>query len=518
MTGGGTGVPQSPGVDTLPPPPRIVVVGAGIAGLAAALRIAEDAGPIHLVVCEGGARAGGVIATERGGERGEYLVEAGPDSFLTEKPEALRLCARLGLAGTLIGVREGAGRAYVVRRGRLVPIPDGFRLVAPTRLGPWLRSPLFSLAGKLRMAMDWVLPPGPAVPDESVASFVTRRLGREAFDYMAEPMIGTIYTADAEALSLAATMPRFAEIERCYGSVIRGLVRAQRAAGPRPAHAPSAGASRGPEPPETGRRLGLFATLSGGMQALVDAAVARLPAGVLRLRTPVAAVARGRHRYAVALAGGGTLDADAVIVAAGARTAARLLRDLNGDLASRLGAISYASSASVTLGYRRSEIRHPLDGFGFVVPRVERRPILAASFSSVKFAGRAPADRVLVRVFLGGATDPGALEMDDDRLAATVRREMEALVGAAAAPHFVRVMRHHDAMPQYAVGHLDGVAEIEAGLAALPGLALAGAAYRGVGVPDCIRSGETAAERVLEAIAGRTAADPARREARRPPG
>jgi oxygen-dependent protoporphyrinogen oxidase len=471
------------------PTPKIVIVGAGITGLAAALRLAAAEG-VEVTICEAAARAGGVIRTERAGERGEYLVEAGPDSFLTEKPEGLRLCGRLGLAGALIGIREGGHRAYVVRGGRLVPMPDGFRLIAPTRLRPWLRSPLFSWPAKARMALDWVLPPRRSTADESVASFVTRRLGREAFEYVAQPLIGTIYTADAEALSLAATMPRFADLEQRYGSVIRGLLRAHAAGGP-PAAASSQPA-----------RVGLFASLAAGMQVLPDAAAARLPDGWLRLRTPVAAVARGADGsgYRVALEDGGTLDADGVIVAVGPPAAARLLASLDAALASRVGAIACASSASVTLAYDRAALRRPIGGFGFVVPRVERRPILAASFSNLKFAGRAPEDRLLVRVFLGGATDPGAAAMDDEALARTVRAEMAALLGVSAAPLFVRVMRHREVMPQYGVGHLDRVAEIESRAAGHPGLALAGAAYRGVGIPDCIRSGEAAAERTLRGL------------------
>ncbi|HEV2439598.1 MAG TPA: protoporphyrinogen oxidase [bacterium] len=479
------------------PRPRIVVVGAGITGLAAALRVAQAAAPVDLVVCEAGPRPGGVIATERAGEGGEYLVEAGPDSFLTEKPEALRWCDRLGIADRLIGIRRDAGRIYVVHRGGLVPIPEGFRLVAPTRLVPWLRSPLFSWPGKLRMAMDCVLPRGPAAADESVAAFVIRRFGREVFDRVAQPMIGTIYTGDATALSLAATMPRLLEVERRYRSVTLGLARAQ----------------------NPGRRLGIFATPRDGMQTLVDAATARLPASVLRLRTPVTALTRTRDdAYAVTLAGGEILDADAVILTVDARGAARLVGALDAALAAQLSAITYASSVSVTLAYRRAEIRHPLDGAGFVVPSVERRPILAASFSSVKFAGRAPSDRVLVRVFLGGALAPEMAGLDGARLVAIVRAGMEPLIGAAGAPHLVRVFRHGDAMPQYVVGHLERIAGIEGRLAHHPGLALAGAAYRGIGISDCIRSGEAAADRALEFIGPRRGGDRARREVRRQPG
>lgn len=493
MTTDGIGGGPAPSSGATPARPRVVVVGAGIAGLAAALRIMREAPGVELTVCEAGARPGGVIGTERAGERGEYLLEAGPDSFLTEKPEALRFCGTLGIEDRLVGVQPAAARSYVVCAGRLAPIPDGFRILAPTRVWPWLRSPLFSWPGKLRTAMDWVLPRGRSRQDETVASFVTRRVGRETFDRIAEPMIGTIYTGDATTLSLAATMPRFVELERRYGSVIRGLLHARPAA---PARAIGTNAGG---PLESGRRLGMFAAHADGMQALVDAAVGRLPAGVLRLRTHVASVAHGPggQGYRLALNGGGRLEAEAVVIATPAPAAARLLADVDAGLAAGLNAIPYASSASVSLAYRRGGIRHPLDGLGFVVPRVERRPILAASFSSVKFPGRAPADRALLRIFLGGALVPAMVDREDDDLVATAGGEMEALLAASAPPVFSRVHRHRNAMPQYTVGHLARVTEIETRVAVHAGLALAGAAYRGVGISDCIRSGEAAADLIL---------------------
>lgn len=482
----------------LPRKPRVIVVGAGIAGLAAALRIVHEAPEIDLVVCEAGVRPGGVIATERAGDHGEYLIEAGPDSFLTEKPEALRFCDQLGIGDRLVGVQPSAARAYVVYRGRLTPIPEGFRILAPARVGPWLRSPLFSWPGKVRMALDWVLPPGRPMPDESVASFVTRRLGREAFDRVAEPMIGTIYTGDAAALSMAATMPRFVELERRYGSVTRGL-----ASGPPAATATISGRASAPEP-EAGRRLGLFAAPVEGMQALVEAAMRRLPAGVLRLQTALTSMMPGPgERGYVVTESGERVEADAVVIATPSPAAARLLADVDATLAASLGAIPYASSVSVTLAYRRADLRHPLDAVGFVVPRLERRPILAASFSNVKFPGRAPADRALLRVFLGGTLAPALVEMDDGDLVATVHREMQALLGVGADPLFTRVHRHRSAMPQYLVGHLGLVVEIERRMARHGGLALAGAAYHGVGISDCIRSGERAADVIIRHVRGR---------------
>jgi oxygen-dependent protoporphyrinogen oxidase len=347
------------------------------------------------------------------------------------------------------------------------------------------------------MALDLVLPAGRCLPDESVASFVQRRLGREAFDRIAEPMIGTIYTADAAALSLAATMPRFLELERRYGSVIRGLMRSRAAAD---SHVSG---SRDDTARHSGRRVGMFATLSDGMQALVNAAAGTLPAASLHVRTPVSSLAHasdgGGYRLALAGSAGGVavVEADAVVIATSAPAAVRLLASVDERLAAGLSAIRYASSASVTLAYRRTEVRHPLDGAGFVVPRKEGRPVLAASFSSVKFPGRAPEGRALLRVFVGGALAPDLVDRDDDALVAVAHREIETLLGAAAPPIFARVHRHRDAMPQYTVGHLARVAEIEGRLAGHHGLALAGAAYRGVGISDCIRSGEAAAEQVL---------------------
>ncbi len=490
-------------------PVRVVVVGGGVTGLAAAYRLVELGArrviPVEVTVCEAGPRPGGTIDTE---QREGYLIEAGPDAFLTEKPWALDLCRRIGLDAHLVGTRPIHRRTFVVRAGRLHPLPDGFALLAPTRLGPLLRSRLFSWRGKARMALDLVLPARPADGDESLGRFVTRRLGREALERAAQPMVAGIYTADPDALSLAATMPRFLAMERRHGSVIRGLRRARDGHG--------AG----------GPRWSLFVAPADGMAALVAALASRLPPGALRLRRRVVSLERSPERagdgapaYRVALDDGSTLRAGGVVLACGSHEAARLVGNLDPDLAGLLRGIPYASSAVVTLAYRREEIAHPLDGFGFVVPKVEGRPIIACTFSSVKFLGRAPEGRVLLRVFLGGALDPGVLERDDAHLARTAADELRMLLGATAPPHLVRVHRHTAAMPQYLVGHLDRVSAIEQRAARLPGLALAGAAYRGVGIPDCIRSGEEAAERVLAACLGdRPAGEGAPAAAHAPPG
>lgn len=463
---------------------RLVVVGAGISGLAAAHRaveLAREQGrPLDLTVLEGADRVGGTIQTE---QRDGFLVEGGPDSFLSEKPWALALCRRIGLEERLIRTDDRFRRTFVVWRGRLHPLPEGFQLLAPTRLGPLLASRLFSWPGKLRMACDLVLPRG-GDPDESLGAFVRRRLGREALERVAQPLVAGIYTADPDELSLSATMPRFAEMERRERSVILALWRAARKA---PAqHAGTSGA-----------RWSLFVSLARGMDELVQALAARLPAGALRLKERVTGVAREDGRWRIATASGAAPEADGLVLAPEAHQAARMLRYVDPALTHLLEGIPHASSATVSLAYRRADVRHPLDGFGFVVPHAERRPIIACTFSSVKYPGRAPDGHVLLRVFLGGALNEAVLQGDDATLVGTAREQIGPLLGITAEPELARVTRHARAMPQYHVGHAARAAAIEQAVARHPGLRLAGGAYRGVGIADCVRSGEEAAERLL---------------------
>ncbi len=515
---------------------RVVVVGGGIAGLAAAHRLLELTAargiPLELTLLEARHRLGGIIATEREGERDRrYLIEVGPDSFLTAKPWGLDLCGRLGLTDGLIGTHPAHRRTFVAYGGRLHPLPDGFALLAPARFGPVMRSHLFTWRGKARMAMDLVLPRRRGVEDESLAQFVRRRFGREVLERVAQPMVAGIYTADPETLSLAATMPRFLDLERRYGSVIRGLVRAADGRGPAARKAASGGAdsrvasggvaSRRTAEEISGQRWSLFVAPADGMEALVTALLRRLAGGTLRCGVRVRSIepseatapgdgrqpgftghgeGTGTGRYRLVLDDGAVLHADAVIVATEAHQAARLLDRIDPDLSAALGAIPYASSAAVTMAYRRDQIAHALDGFGVVVPHVERRRIIACTFSSVKFAGRAPDGAVLLRAFFGGALHPEVLEEDDRGLAALAERELGDLLGAGGPPQLVRVHRHPLAMPQYLVGHLDRIGAIEARIARHSGLALAGGAYRGVGIPDCIHSGDQAAERILAAL------------------
>jgi oxygen-dependent protoporphyrinogen oxidase len=457
-------------------------VGGGIAGLAAAHRVVElrrESGrPVEVTLLEAGSRLGGTIQTERADG---FLLEAGPDSFISEKPWALALAERIGLGPRLCRTNDRFRRTYVVRGGRLRPLPEGFLLLAPTRAWPVLASRVFSWRGKLRLGLDLALPRRRAAGDESLGSFVRRRLGREALERVAQPLVGGIYTADPDRLSVAATMPRFLALEREHRSLILGLRRTARRQ--------AVGAS--------GARWSLFVTLAGGMEELVAALAARLPAGSVRLGAPVAALAAAPGGWRVEPLAGPPLHADGVILAGPAPLMAPVVKPVDPALAGLLEGIAYASSATIALAYPRPAIRHPLDGFGFVVPRVERRAILACTFSSVKYPGRAPDGVALLRVFVGGAIQAGLLAADDAELRALAHRDVAALLGIAGDPVLARVWRHPAAMPQYDVGHLDRLAAIEARLDALPGLALAGGAYQGVGIADCVRSGEAAAERLV---------------------
>ena len=470
--------------------PHIVIVGGGIAGLAAAYRIEELSRereqPLRFTLLEASDRFGGVIETEH---RDDFLLELGPDSFISEKPWALALCRRLGLEPELLGTNDTHRSTFVVHQGRLEPLPQGFMLLAPTQFGPLLRSRIFSWPGKLRMALDLVLPRAREQNDESLGSFVRRRLGREALERIAQPLIGGIYTADPDQLSLAATMPRFLHMEREHRSVIYALWRASR---------------RNPQPTKgtSGARWSLFVTLQTGMQRLVSTLTEHLTIGTLRPRCPVTSVhyqpaSPDETCWTVDCADGSSLQADGVVLATPAFAAARLVRGLDHALSQHLSSIPYSSTATVNMAYRRDQIPHPLNGFGFVVPRVEQRTILAGTFSSVKYAGRAPSDHALVRTFVGGALQAELFERDDAEIRALVRSELHQLLGIEAESLLARIARYPQSMPQYRVGHLHLVDEIEKQVAEHPGLALAGNAYRGVGLADCVRSGEAAAETVV---------------------
>lgn len=471
---------------------RLVVVGAGIAGLAAAYRAhrlaAERGVGIEIVVLEASARVGGVIESV---ERGGCVMELGPDSIITEKPWARALCEEVGLGPRIVGTSNEFRQSFVALGKDLHPIPEGFYMMAPSRLSPFVGTKLFSWPGKLRMAADLVLPRRSDGADESLASFVRRRLGAEALDRAAQPMVGGVYTADPEKLSLRATMPRFLEIERKHRSLILGFAEQRRRA-MRGGGAAAEGSAAGP-------RYSLFISLDKGLSVLPERLRELLPEGAVRTGTAVERVERDGERWKVWTLDG-AVEADAVCLAAPAWATSRMVEGLSPELARSLNSIEYASSATVNLVYRREDIAHALDGFGFVVPASERRTLLACTFSSVKYPGRAPSGTVLVRAFVGGALFPEAYDMADDRMLAGVGHDLAELLGVRAEPRDAIVTRWPRSMPQYNVGHLERVARIEEEAGRHPTLALAGAAYRGVGIPDSVRSGEAAGERLVGAI------------------
>ncbi len=455
---------------------RIVIIGGGIAGLAAAHRLLELNKTNQITLLEASSRLGGTIETVR---RDGYLLERGPDSFISEKPEALELAKRLGLESRLIQTNEQYRRSFIVRNGRLRAVPEGFQLLAPSRIWPFLTSDIFSLPGKMRMAADLVLPRKitNGANDESLASFVRRRFGNEALERMAQPMVGGIYTADPETLSLRATLPRFLDMEQKHRSLILALLRQRGSA---------------PDKGTSGARYSFFLSFDRGMQVLVDE-LSRL-IGKCHLRTRAERLKRQGSSWSVETDTDEKIVADAVCLAVPAHIAASLLQETNAELARKLKEIKYASTATINFGYRKNAIRHPLDGFGFVVPFVEKRSLIACSFSNVKFSGRAPEGQVLLRAFAGGALQPEVFALDEAELVTRVEADLRELLGINEKPLFTEVAKWERAMPQYEVGHVERVKEIESLLE--PGIALAGNAYCGAGIPDCIRSGEKAAENI----------------------
>lgn len=471
---------------------RVAVVGGGISGLAAAHRLTERAAErgeeLELVLLEGSNRLGGVIRTEH---RDGCILEWGPESMITDKPWALALARRLGLDRLLIGTQAQNRRSFVVHQGKLQPVPEGFQILAPAKFVPLALSPIFSPAGKLRMALDLIIPRRRRNDDESLGDFVTRRLGREALDRMAQPMIAGIYGADPMRLSLQATIPRFLDMEREYGSVIRGMWARSRA---QAASAPAGGASPTNGNGVSGARYGLFVSFQDGMGVLIERLAERLPAGATRLNTRVERLTPNAQGWRLHLGSGELLEADAVILALPTYAAAELLRPLDDVLARMLGEIPYAASATVNLAYREQDVPHPLDGFGFVVPSTERLNILGCTFTHRKWAGRAPEGTALLRAFLGEAVMHGRT---DAELVELVRADLRKLLGITRPPGFTITARHPRSMAQYAVGHLERVDAMERRAAALPGIHLAGNGYRGIGIPDCVHLAELAAERVI---------------------
>lgn len=469
---------------------RLSVVGGGVAGLAAAHRAVELARErgvaVDVQLYEARERLGGTIITE---QRDGFLIEGGPDSFITQKPWGLALCKRLGLTEQLIQTNPACRRTFVVRNGVMHAIPEGFLLLAPTRILPFVTSRLFSWPGKMRMAMDLVLPRKDhgTSGDESLSDFVRRRFGREALERVAQPLVGGIYTANPDNLSLRATMPRFLDMETQHRSLILAMRKGRKTA---------AGGGGGGD---SGARYSLFVSFERGMSTLIEALASRLPAGAIHTSTPVKQLARDGESWRLAMENGESVSADAVVLAPPAHVSAEMVRELDPGLSRELADVHYASSATMTLAYRQEQVGRLPDGFGFVVPVLENRTLIAVTLSSVKFPNRAPRDHVLMRAFLGGSMQSHVYEMSDEQLQDAVRRDLHELMGVHGPPLFSVLHRWPRSMPQYPVGHLERARRMEERAARWPGLVLAGNAFGGVGVPDCVHSAEKAVERLLGA-------------------
>jgi oxygen-dependent protoporphyrinogen oxidase len=458
---------------------RIAIIGGGISGLAAAFALEEHrrAGALDYTLYESSQQLGGVLRTEH---VDGCIVEAGPDSFISEKPWAADLCCSLGLGDQLIGSNDADRKTYILIRGRLVPMPDGLMFMVPTKILPTGLSPLFSLKTKLRMARELFHPPRAANGDESVASLVDRHYGAEMVDRLADPLLSGVYGGEAANLSVRAVLPRFAEMERTHGSLGRAMLAARKKI-PSRANRPAAP---------------LFTSLKNGMQQLIETLIPRLNQNSLITNAAVESIQPRTGGWSIS-AGLKSDHFNAVIIAVPAPAAAKLLSTCSSELSAELAAIGYSSSITVGLGYDQEVRRSLPPGFGFLVPRSEGKRLLAATFVHNKFPHRTPADRALLRCFFAGANAENIWQLSDDAIITIVRTELQQILGLHSAPLFSRVYKWKSAMAQYGVGHLERLDRIERLRQQLPGLALAGNAYRGIGVPDCIRSGQEAAKQVL---------------------
>ena len=448
----------------------VVIIGGGISGLAAAWELKKRG--VDALVLEQSGRAGGVIVSER---VGDFVIDGGPDSLLVQKPAAVELCRELGLGDRLFPTKPPR-TAFVVRDGQLTELPEASFLGIPTRVGPFVKSSLFSLTGKMRMATEVVRPRGRG-GDQSIGEFIGRRFGREAVDYLAEPLLAGIHAGDVDQLSMQSLFPRLVSLEQSHGSVLRGL---------------SAAMAQAPKSSN-----GAFVSLPGGVAELPETLVQALGPQAIRLNTRVVQIS-GASPYKLTLNTDASIYAHRVIVTVPAWAASPMFSSLDPMLSRLCAEIPYASSATVAFGLRRDQIAHPLNGNGFVVPRVERRALMAGTWVSSKWPHRAPEGFALLRGFLGGATNPGILDRSDDALASMAFDELSSLLGITGDPSLVRVFRWPRATPQYIVGHADRVKRIEERVAALPGLFIAGSGYRGTGIPDCIADGRATAAQAAD--------------------
>ena len=468
------------------PHKRAIVIGGGITGLAAAYRLKNEAKkrniPLDIKILEASNRVGGVIQTEH---RDGFVIEHGPDAFISTKPWAKTLCEEIGIEEHFIGTNPKVRRSFVVRNRKLIPVPEGFYMMAPGSFLPFIKTPIFSLKGKLRILLDLFISPQENPDDESVADFVRRRLGNEAFERMAQPMIGGIYTSDAENLSLKATFPRFLEMEREHGSIIKALINQKKKASQ---------TSRD----TSGPRYSLFLSFTNGMQTLVDTLTEKLSA-CIQLNTTVKTIHQNDcdATWQVVLENGTTVETELLCIALPAPRTSQIINNIFPTIAEKLNTIPYTSSTTINMAFRREDIVHPLNGMGFVVPMKEQLNLIGCSFSSVKFENRAPAENVLLRVFVGENTTQN---LDMDETVSLAIKDVSDLLGIKTGPIFTVVSQHTQSMAQYLVGHQSNISDIQTLIKNTKGITLAGNAYTGIGIPDCIHSGEQAAQSLIDSI------------------
>ena len=469
----------------------VAIIGGGIAGLSTAYYLQKEAPALRYALLESSNRWGGKICTEHvatsDGDDSAFVVEGGPDSFITQKPWGLQLARELGMDDELLPTNDDRRGIFILNKGKPTEMPDGVLLIVPTKFKPFAFSSLISPAGKLRMGMDLFIPAKTDGEDETLAQFIQRRLGDEALDKIAEPLMSGIYNAEAEKQSLLATFPRFRTIEEEHGSLIRGMLAARKARPSKPSNGDR------PASPKPTAPVSVFMSLKGGLSDLVETIVPRLT-GDCRFGVSVQEIQADGDGYRLTFADGGEIAASTVVLAVPAYVAADLVDSLAPESARVLNEIRYVSTGTISFAFRRDEIDHPMNGFGLVIPRSEGRNINAITWTSTKFNHRAPDGYVLLRCFFGGSRRPEMMEHDDDFLTLIAQQELQSIMGIDAEPVFHRIFRWFRSNPQYDIGHLDRVAAIEAALPA--GLYVTGSPYRGVGIPDCVHQSQLTAAKL----------------------
>jgi oxygen-dependent protoporphyrinogen oxidase len=452
---------------------KTAIVGGGISALACAVDLKEKGMDFTLFEKENS--VGGKLCTEK---IGGFTVEGGPDSYLPEKFWSVQLIKKVGLVGEMLCSNDEHKGTFIFSGGRLHPLPEGVMLMVPTMIMPLAKSRLISWPGKMRMGMELFVPPRNDLKDESLAEFVTRRLGRECLDKIAEPLVAGIHTSNPDNMSVLATFPRFVEMERKSGSLIRGMIAAMK---------------NRPAPNPTGPPMTYFMSLKGGMQELVQGCVSYIGAERIRTNRAVVDLAQREGGYRLTFGDGTTADFDAVVLATPSYVTKELIGDMDQELGNRLSAIAWSSSATVSIAFRKGDLKKPLPGFGFIVPRIENRRINACTWSSIKWSHRAPDDILLIRSFVGGGHHEELVSLGDAELVNIVLEELREIIGLTAEPIFSKAYRWFQGMPKYTVGHLERIATIDEKRKEYKGLYLIGSSYRGIGIGDCVKSGFDAA-------------------------